>query len=99
MNDVGREDKIMYPCLHGINPDTFPALKQMRLGDTGEAAIRYKISDSGGIDVLEIKHIGVADPKAEKDRKTLIKRHKKNSPQQNDPTADADSGGGYSGGI
>jgi len=100
MNDVGREDKIRYPSIYDVTPDNFPPLKDMKLGDTGEALIQFKISGNGGIDVHGIKWVGSAEPKDESDKDKLIKRHKKDQFRQTStPTADADSGGGYKGGI
>ena len=101
MNDVGRSDKVRYPCLYDVTPENFPPLKDMKLGDTGEALMRFKIATSGGgIEVQEIKWIGSADPKAEADKKKLLDRRKKDQFKKSDePTADADSGGGYQGGF
>lgn len=72
LNDVGREDKISYPCLYDIGPEEFPPLAYMRLGDTGEAAIKFKIK-GGGIEIISIKMNGAAsdapqDGKAGKDK-------------------------------
>ena len=80
LNDVGREDKITYPSVYDINPDNFPPLKDMKLGDTGEAMIHFRIRGSG-IEVTEIKSMGAMNPESEKlakDKETLLKRHKKN---------------------
>ena len=97
MNDMGREDKIQYPCAYDINPENFPPLKDMKMGDTGEALIRFK-PKGDGIEIQSIKWIGSADPKAEADKDKLIKRHKKNQfKQASEPTSDADHGGGYGG--
>ena len=99
MNDMGYPDKITYPRVYDVNPDNFPPLKDMKLGDTGEALIRFNIR-GGGIEVHSIKWVGSADPKAEADKKKLLDRHKKNQlKQSSEPTSDADSGGGYQGGF
>ena len=99
MNDVGREDKIHYPCAYGIGIDEFPAMRDRKVGDTGEALIRFR-PQGDGIEILGIKWVGTADPKAEGDKKKLLDRHKKDQQQKSsEPTADADSGGGYTGGF
>lgn len=98
VNDIGREDKISYPCAYGIGIDQFPAMKDMKLGDTGEAVIRFR-PQGDGIEILGIKWIGTADPKAEADKKKLLDRHKKNQSNQSEPALDADQGGGYGGNL
>lgn len=65
---MGREDKIHYPGLYDVNVDNFPPLKDMKLGDMGEALIQFKISGNGGVEVHGIKWVGSADQKAEKDK-------------------------------
>ena len=72
----------------------------MKLGDMGEALIRFR-PKGDGIEIHSIKWVGSADPKAEADKDKLVKRHKKNQfkQQTNEPTADADSGGGYGGDV
>ena len=73
MNDMGREDKIQYPCAYGITVDEFPPMKDMKLGDTGEALIRFK-PKGDGIEIISIKWVGSADPKAENDKEKMMKR-------------------------
>jgi hypothetical protein len=99
LNDEDNPGKVRYPSIYDVNVDNFPPLKDMKLGDTGEAMIQFKIGN-GGIDVHGIKWVGSADLKAEDDKDKLIKRHKKDQfKQSSTPTADADSGGGYKGGF
>ena len=66
MNDMGREDKIRYPNVYDVSVDKFPPLKDMKLGDMGEAVIHFKIN-GGGLDIHEMKFLGsVADTSKEK---------------------------------
>ena len=54
----GIKEKKTYPCLN-IDMDKFPALKEMKLGDTGSAIIKFKINARyGGINILSIKSAG-----------------------------------------
>lgn len=99
VNDIGREDKIQYPCAYGIGVDEFPAMKDMKLGDTGEAVIRFR-PQGDGIEIIGIKWLGTADPKAEADKQKLLDRHKKDQMRKSsEPTQDADQGGGYGGSL
>lgn len=79
INDEGNEDKIIYPCLHGIGPEDFPPMKEMKLGDTAEVIARVRISRHGGFEVTGMKYLGTKNMEMEKDKDTLLKRHKKNS--------------------
>lgn len=92
------EDKTRYPCLYDIGVREFPPLKDMKLGDTGEAIIRFKIQGSG-IEIHEIKSVGVADVNTENrkiDRKKLLKRHKTKDFAQNMSSEEvANANGGY----
>lgn len=78
INDVGNEDKIQYPTLN-IGPDDFPPMQEMKLGSTGQSLVKWRISRHGGIEVLGMKYLGEAKPDEGKDKKTLLKRNKKNS--------------------
>ena len=52
-NIMPTEETMMYPTMH-IEPKQYPPLKEMKLGGTGEAKIKFKISKYGGIDVIAI---------------------------------------------
>ena len=84
LNDMGREDKMQYPCAYDINPENFPPMKSMRLGDVGEAVIHFKVK-GGGIEIRDIQLVSSESEddsldreKVKKDQKTLLKRSKKN---------------------
>ena len=48
------EGGMQYPTLH-ISPEEYAPMKDMKLGGTGEACVKFKISKYGGIDVIAMK--------------------------------------------
>ena len=52
-NIPATEETMMFPTLH-LDPKMYPPLKDMKLGGTGEAKIKFKISKYGGIDIIAI---------------------------------------------
>lgn len=59
MNDVGREEKMMYPHL-SIRPNDFPPLKEMKMGDKGRAEIEFQFGNDMCLEVTGIKSLGSA---------------------------------------
>lgn len=90
VNDQGNEDKIYYPSV-SIGPDDYPPLTEMKLGEIAAAEIQFRISRHGGVELLGMKHLGSVDEKAEKDKQTLLKRHKKNQMQMSGMSSDSSS--------
>ena len=64
LNHINREDKITYPSLN-VDSEKFPFLNEMKLGETGEAVIKFRINSKyGGVEVLAIKGLK-SEPKKE----------------------------------
>ena len=96
LNDVGREDKLSYPSL-SLSVDEYPPLKDMKLGDTAEAMIRFRIGKHGGLDVMEMKHMNsdMMKDKKEETKEKLLRRHKKENNLMMSGKVEASDSGGY----
>jgi hypothetical protein len=57
MNDMGNPDKVSYPHLCNVGVEEFPPLADMKLGDVGEAKVKFCI-DGDGLEIQEIQFLG-----------------------------------------
>ena len=96
LEPVGAPDGPIYPCIYSVNLETYPPLKDMKLGDVGHAMVEFRISKNGGVELLAMGPMPdtVNPDKKEEVKKKLLKRHKTKDLSMS-PQADETQGGSY----
>ena len=68
---IPMEDKMRYPSIFDLGIDLYPPLKEMKLGEIGQAVIKFKIKGSG-IEILAMKEMdGMMEDEPSKRKKAM----------------------------